>query len=201
MITGITIDDWITSQGDSQLRLNYNLNKDSLVIDAGAYYGLWFNQIYQKYKCKIIAYEPALIRYNACLSLENQDVQVKKLGLFSKSIKAKISDEGDASSIFCDNGEEIDLVDIAEELKLWGNVDLIKINVEGSEYEILERLIELNALNMFKNIQVQFHKNIFLTSAQKRREFIRHFLGKTHHLTYDFEFIWENWEINSTSIP
>ena len=36
-------------------------------------------------------------------------------------------------------------------------IDLLKINVEGSEYEILENIFENNYTTKIKNFQIQFH--------------------------------------------
>ena len=43
-------------------------------------------------------------------------------------------------------------------------------------------------------LQIQFHN--FIPNAEKLREDIREDFSKTHHLTYDYYFIWENWERN-----
>ena len=58
--------------------------------------------------------------------------------------------------------------------------------------ELLEEIINSNLQEKFNNIHVQFHK--FVENSVVRREKIREILQKTHKLTYDFEFIWENWE-------
>ena len=71
-------------------------------------------------------------------------------------------------------------------------VDLIKINVEGGEYSLLERMIDKQIIENFKNIQVQFHK--FFPNSAQRRNAIRNALSKTHFITYDYPFIWENWQ-------
>lgn len=37
------------------------------------------------------------------------------------------------------------------------DIGLMKINIEGGEYELLERMIELGIINKVKDIQIQFH--------------------------------------------
>jgi hypothetical protein len=44
------------------------------------------------------------------------------------------------------------------------------------------------------DIQIQFHD--FVPGARALREERRKMLGATHHLTYDYPFIWENWRRN-----
>ena len=71
-------------------------------------------------------------------------------------------------------------------------VDLIKINIEGGEYALIKRLIDKGLINRFSNIQVQFHD--FIPNAKELRNKLRTQLEKTHKLTYDFPFVWENWQ-------
>ena len=49
---------WIDDKGDSELRLNYNLNEDSVVVDLGGFKGDWSALISEKYSCNIHIFEP-----------------------------------------------------------------------------------------------------------------------------------------------
>ena len=69
----------------------------------------------------------------------------------------------------------------------------MKINVEGCEYEILNRLISTGLISIIDNIQVQFHN--FVEDSKSLKDKISRDLIKTHRLTYQYEFIWENWKI------
>jgi len=71
----------------------------------------------------------------------------------------------------------------------------MKINIEGSEYDLLEHLLETNYVKIIKNIQVQFHD--FVPNAEKRMKRIQEKLQKTHYLTYQYPFVWENWRIKN----
>jgi DNA-binding ferritin-like protein (Dps family) len=62
------------------------------------------------------------------------------------------------------------------------------------EYELLERVIECGLQSQLKNIQVQFHK--IGDDYEERYEKIRAELLKTHHLTYDYPFVWQNFTLN-----
>ena len=70
---------------------------------------------------------------------------------------------------------------------------MIKINIEGSEYDLLEHLIETYFIANIGNIQVQFHN--FIDNAKERMRNIQTNLAKTHKLTYQYEFVWENWKL------
>ena len=51
------------------------------------------------------------------------------------------------------------------------NLDLIKINIEGGEYQVLNRLIDTNLVKNIKNILVQFHD--IDSSSKSERDLIR----------------------------
>ena len=74
-------------------------------------------------------------------------------------------------------------------------VDLMKVNIEGGEYELLEHLIAKGLVPRIRNIQVQFHEDV-IPRAARRMERIQSSLAKTHHLTWQERFIWENWELS-----
>ena len=74
-------------------------------------------------------------------------------------------------------------------------VDLIKINIEGGEYDLLDEIIANNWLSKFKNIQVQYH-DFVIDNPRERMEKIQKELAKTHQLTYQYDFVWENWKLN-----
>ena len=86
-----------------------------------------------------------------------------------------------------------DVIDTIKQLNI-ESIDLIKINIEGEEYDLLERLIsEGSIINKIKNIQVQYHT--FISDAEERREKINNFLQKTHECTWKYEWVWENWKL------
>lgn len=73
-------------------------------------------------------------------------------------------------------------------------IDLMKINIEGAEYDLLEHLIDTGFVEHIKNIQVQFHD--FVPNAEQRMRRIQQRLQQTHSLTYQYPFVWENWKLN-----
>ena len=71
-------------------------------------------------------------------------------------------------------------------------IDLLKLNIEGSEYDVLEKLLNDGKIDIIENIQVQFHT--FIDNCVDRRNNIREKLKNTHIETYCYEFVWENWK-------
>ena len=78
-----------------------------------------------------------------------------------------------------------------------GMVDVCKINIEGAEYDLLEHMIE-NGLHLkCRNLQIQFHAQYPVPNWYNRYEAIREAFSKSHHLTFDFYMVWENWTLSN----
>ena len=180
---------WNSENGDNTHRLNYNLTDNSIVFDLGGYKGEWSEQIINKYNSYIYIFEPGKEFYNIIIEKfrNNDKVKVYHFGVGDSDTSSHILKSDN-------NSETIKIVSINKFIKEnnISNVDLVKINIESAEYVLIESLIESNNLDKFKNIQVQFHT--FIPDCVERRDSIRYHLSKTHKLTYDFTFIWENWE-------
>ena len=191
---------WFQIDGDNTLRLNYNLNRDSVVFDLGGYKGEFAQKIYSKYECEIYIFEPVQKFYQIITDKfkNNSKINAFQFGLSGENKIMKISDTDDSSSVFInsDASQEIQLKSIVEFIngKNIQKVDLIKINIEGGEYEVLESLIASGDIIKFINLQIQFH-DFIIPNAKERMNKIKKELSKTHQLTYEYEFVWENWKL------
>lgn len=187
--------------GDETLRLDYNLNESSIVFDVGGYKGEFARDIFCKYQPLIFIFEPFPEFFEMISKRFIKNVKVKpyNFGLSDQTCKTLIGVNNDASSTISlgTNSREISIVSVLEFIKKNNIqvVDLLKLNIEGGEYSLLEVIIKDGNIQMFKNIQVQFH-DFIIPNAKERMEKIQNELSKTHHLTYQFEFVWENWELN-----
>jgi len=192
---------WFKINGDKTLRLNYDLSKSSIVFDLGGYKGNFAQEIYNRYLCKIFIFEPVKSFYKI---IDDKFKDIPKVttypyGLANEDKELFISDSEDASSVFIDSegSEKIKLKSILNFINNNNNithVDLIKINIEGGEYEVLEALLESGMISIFKNLQIQFH-DFIIDNASERMENIQVQLAKTHKITYQYKFVWENWVI------
>lgn len=194
---------WQEIQGDKKYRINFYkniLNEKSIVFDLGGYRGEWSNEIFEKYNTNIFIFEPIKKFYENIVERfkTNQKIKIFQIGLSNKTENKTISLNKDSSSVFEENPkhtEDIKLYDIVnfiDENNI-NIIDLMKINVEGSEYYILMRLIESGYITKIKHIQVQFHE--FIKNSHIMRNEIRDELSKTHNESYNFDFIWEGWEL------
>jgi FkbM family methyltransferase len=189
---------WFDDKGDETHRINYDLNENSIVFDLGGYLGEWSEKIFNKYGCEIFIFEPVKKYYDEINNKFNNDkIKTFKLGLSDKDSNVDVYDDGAQSSVYLKSGqkENINLVDYNNFINK-NNIefiDLMKINIEGSEFDLLEYIIKNNLHLKIKNIQVQFHK--MFSDSESRRDKIRKELSKTHKLTYDYKFVWENWQL------
>lgn len=188
---------WKSQKGDKTLRVNYpNLNEKSIIFDVGGYEGQWASDIYSKYNCKIFIFEPVK-EFSQNISKrfsKNKKIKSYNFGLSNITKEATISEDKDASSLYSNGKEKIQLISISEFIikNKINKIDLLKLNVEGEEYNILNNLISTNIINKVNQIQVQFHRNIKNYKEEYLR--IKEKLSKTHELTWCFPFIWENWK-------
>lgn len=190
---------WFEQKADSSLRLEYPLRETSVVLDLGGYHGDWAAKIHERYGSVIYIFEPVpmfaeLIRARF---ISAPNIRVCNYGLAAEDVSASISVSEDSSSTIRSFGSrkmEIELRDIVRVVGAIGvsRIDLIKINIEGGEFALLRRLIDSGLIANIVDIQVQFHE--FVPDAWALRRTIREDLARTHQLTYDFPFVWENWK-------
>lgn len=194
---------WKEENGNDTLRMDYDLNQQSIIFDLGGYKGQWASDIFARYACRVEVFEPYPL-FAAAITQRfqhNPKITVHTFGLDRSDEKQFLSVDADATSLFktqgSDKAVEVELKRAKDFLQA-GNfeqIDLMKINIEGGEYNLLEHLIEEGLITRLKNIQVQFHH--FMPNAKARMQAIQAELSKTHELTYQFEFLWENWKIKS----
>jgi FkbM family methyltransferase len=194
----IAVREWFDDRGDETLRLDYPLNSQSIVLDVGGYMGDWANSIFEKYGAVIHVFEPVSSFYTSMENrfLTNLKVTVHHYGLSdsSKNVEIALQEDGSSTVRFeSDRKERIKLVDIVDFIDKYKieEIDLIKINIEGGEYELLERMFEMDIIKKCKNLQIQFHD--FYPESKKCRASLREKLRLTHQITYDYYFVWENW--------
>lgn len=191
---------WFKVQGDKTLRLDYPLGENSLVLDLGGYEGQWASDIFSKYCCRIHIFEPVPTFADNIDKrfASNPKITIHKSGLGGESRDEQLSISADGSSMFA-KGHDTVTIRIEKAGDFFRDngiqfVDLMKINIEGGEYELLEHLIETGYIVNIRDIQVQFHE--FVPGAEERMQAIQRQLEKTHHLTYQYPFVWENWTRN-----
>jgi FkbM family methyltransferase len=191
---------WLKDNGDETLRIDYNLEHNSIVFDLGGYKGDFADTIYQKYQCTIYIFEPVEEFYLHIKDRfkNNSKIKVFQVGLSNKNDSMEINVSNDSYSVFkTDGNKEVIKLEAVSEFLENNNItqiDLFKINIEGGEFDILPELIKTNFINNISNLQIQFHN--FINNAEEKRDTIRTKLLNTHKETYNYYFIWEGWSLN-----
>lgn len=190
---------WVANNGDNTLLIKYRINSRSTVIDIGGYTGSFSDQILSLYNPRLIIFEPVKKYYKILKNkyANNKNVKVYNYGLSNKNHTQNIYLSKDGTSLVKKSGksEKVKLVDASHVFKKIGYVDLVSINIEGAEYDVLERLINTGATKKIKFIQVQFHP--FVLDAAKRRSSIINNIRRTHKINFSYPFVWESFELKN----
>lgn len=187
------------SNGGEEQRYQYpGLNSNSIILDLGGYKGDFVAELFSRYQSKCYVFEPykpyakeISNRFKA-----NEHIVVYDYGLSTTDEDQLINVDGESSSIYKSNkNQEIiqlkDIVTVLAEINIT-TIDLIKINIEGSEYDLLNYIIDSDLIQKIDNLQIQFHD--FVPNAVDRMRLIQDRLSITHYPTYQYDFIWENWK-------
>lgn len=196
---------WFKDAGDQNLRLDYQLNNDSIVFDVGGYEGTWAEDIYNKFQSTIYIFEPVP---EYAENIKKKFANKHKLltfpyGLSDKNYDLDITLNDDNSSFYIKKGGAVIKTQVKEfsekllaELGV-SKIDLMKINIEGAEYDLLNHMIDNGTIKLVDNLQIQFHN--FVPDAIAKRNAIREQLKQTHKETWCYEFVWENWSTQPLS--
>lgn len=194
---------WCGAVGENPNLLHEaDINADSVVIDAGAYIGDWAQDIIDRYNPTIHAFEPDPRNFKR-LGERSQScprIIAHEFGLGDKNERVRMTLEYLGSSMFPESNTDDDVpsaeVEIRDIVDVWQSlefdrVDFMKINIEGAEFPLLERMMSADLLKNVDCYLIQFHE--WHPGAYARRRRIREALSITHQLEWDHHFVWEKW--------
>lgn len=196
---------WYADPRHETLREDYPLDSSSVVFDVGGYKGEWATAIFARFVCRIEIFE-AVPEFATKLEEKfafNPKISVHPVALGASDGSTVIHVRSDVSSTqFAPAGSHKSHVVVRDVASFVSpkpaTVDLLKLNVEGGEYAILERLLDAGLMPSIRYLQVQFHDHI--PGAERRLAGIESRLAATHRLMWRFPFIWESWEPKSSSL-
>jgi FkbM family methyltransferase len=176
------------------------LNETSIVLDLGGYIGTYCALINQITPCNIYVFEPIKEYFNHCSERfkNNKNIRVFNFGVGASDDTIQISKAGDSSSAYRTNGDTEECIvrnyrEFLNSQKI-GFVDVMKINIEGGEYDVLPYLISSGEITSVGKIQVQFHN--LTKDSKSRKDEICNDLSCTHELKWSSgEFVWEEWAL------
>lgn len=156
------------------------LTRADMVIDVGANVGL-VSECIARRGPKVISFEPNVAAFTklqiVAEKFKNIDARNVAVGTKNKIVKLYLhkdsatskDDLSQASSLLSNKPnvstelfEEIQEIDFAEFiLSLKSPIELLKIDIEGFEIELINHLLDKNALNEVKKVYVETHENKF----------------------------------------
>jgi FkbM family methyltransferase len=191
---------WFARRGDQTLRVEFpELGPDSTVLDLGGYKGDWTAEIARRYDARVFVFEPIKGYHdNICARFAaSPKVHPCQFGLGARDDTLDMGHSADGTGAFmkASSSETVQLVEAAKFLhdNSIDRIDLLKINIEGGEYELLEHLIATGDIHKVRRLQVQFHD--FVPDAIARRARIVERLSATHTQSWCYYFVWEEWKL------
>ncbi len=191
---------WRKENGDHLHRYDCPLDTGSVVFDMGGFEGSWAAEVFSRYACHVEIFEPAPAFAEKIKTrfAKNPNLRVHTCGLAARTRTEHLSLSSDASSVFIKpEGATvpIELVDAKDwfDSNPTPRVDFMKINIEGGEYELLERLIETELISRVMHLHIQFHN--IAPDSESRMKAIRNKLALTHDALFHYTFVWDGWRL------
>jgi FkbM family methyltransferase len=200
---------YFAAKKNPELLVDVDLPSPAVVLDVGAYEGSWSMRLLdrtalrQRLDVRIHAFEPEPSAVERCRRTIADELRIElhPFGLAGRRRNEKLTVGGPGSSIYTDprssrafESVEIELRDVADVLDAMevDRIDFIKINIEGGEFELLDRLHETGWLRRIDRIIVQFHE--FAPDAYRSRRRNRRQLAETHRCTWNYRWVYERWD-------
>lgn len=184
---------------DPGFRNRYPLGPDSVVLDFGGYDGVWALEMTEAYGCRVHAFEPVpeLFAKMAAATADDPRITCWPFGVGATDATLSFSVGGPGSSSVGGAADwpsvEGQVRDVDAALREVGldHVDLCKLNIEGAEYDVLDRMAETGWFERIDHLQIQFHDTHPDAFARRRR--IRRALRRTHDQVWNYDWVFESW--------
>jgi FkbM family methyltransferase len=180
---------WERCQGERTLRLDYAMAPGDIVLDIGGFEGQWASDIFGTSLCTVHVFEPVPPLAEA--------IRRRFAGNPHMEVHAVAIGAADGTLQVAVDGEEMMEVPMRRFVDVvgkygWQEIALMKVNVEGGEYELLEHVLDTGLISRIRHLQVKFHD--FVPNAHKRMLALQARLRATHEMSYYFPFVWESWQ-------
>ena len=200
-IMASSVNNWNAAKGDYELRVHsFNLSKGDVVFDVGAYQADWSKRMLQSYPgIELIAFEP-VEKYcdDFVANIGDMPYTLHKIGLSDHRGELFIDETGLSTSLGSDGDTKIIVEDIREYVVQFDNINVLKLNIEGSEYPCLRALIDAGLISRIDNIIVQFHPvNDSVDESYSAWGSLAKMLAQTHDIEFSYPFIWEKWTLRT----
>jgi FkbM family methyltransferase len=187
------------TMANRDILVDVDIDRTSMVLDVGAFNGDWSQKIWDRYQPTIHGFEPAPSGHQSMAKrfYGNERVQAHDYGLGAGDTTAALALRGPGSSIYDEPGRfgavDVRIRDVVEVLDELGlkEIDLLKVNIEGGEYDLIDRLEESGWLPHIRLLLVQFHE--WHPKAYRRRRQNRRAFSRDHEEVWNYPWVWEYW--------
>ena len=197
------------AQRRPDLLVDVELPAGAVVLDVGAYEGHWSTRVlahaerHGQTDLHIHAFEPdpsSVELFRRALGADRR-VALHPFGLGGRDRTEMLAVGGAGSSVFVapdapgfHGAEAVELRDVDGVLRSLGieRIDLVKVNIEGGEYELFDRFHDTGWLGRTGTVFVQFHE--FAPDAYRARRRVRRALEHTHRCTWSHTWVFERWD-------
>lgn len=186
--------------GGNALVFDAPVRTGDIVIDAGGFEGDWTAKMLVRYGCRSEIYEPVPEFADHCRQVfaRNSLVKVHAAGVGGSTRLTSFHIAQDGTSEFINAGNQsqtlttqiLDIAQIINELDT-DQIACLKLNIEGGEYEVLERLIETGQIARLRSLVIQFHRQP--ADYEARYQALQSQLATTHTCEWRYPMVWEKW--------
>lgn len=150
-----------------------DINSESVVLDLGSNYGDFLKALAPA-GCTIHSFEPHPMFYGKILESYGKydNITFHKKAAWNRNevkkfyFKNSPTAENGGATLMSEKTnitnlslyKEVECIDISELIQSIGHIDVLKMDVEGAEYEILNRIYETGALKCIKSIYFEDHE-------------------------------------------
>jgi len=157
-------------------RYGCTIDKDDIVVDVGANVGIFANLASQKGAKKIYSFEPGDLAMSCLVKNAPSNAELFKyaLGNVDGKVNLYLPSEGDTMSASCKmkyrlkNMVDATTIDNLFADGVFDKIDFLKIDAEGSEFDIINGISD-NNLKKIKKIAMEYHSNML---GETPKEFI-----------------------------
>lgn len=180
--------DWIKTNGDNTLALDWPIDEDSVIWDIGGFTGSWSLRMAKKHNPIIHFFEPMTWAINrAGVDLQNYKVTLHNIALWIHGGEMSLGGFGtDGASLLkpeYKDQRDVLVCDVEEAMHRFGPVDVCLMNIEGGEFVLIPYMIGLDLMKHIKYFWAQFH--LFVPGVGRKLPAIQKMLSLTHDLLWD----------------
>lgn len=191
---------------DEDLRYDHVLTPEDVVWDVGAHEGEFAARIHCQYGCTVRMFE-ILPRLHELLTrrFTLEAFKIEGYGLGASDLDVRVDDNGDRTSLLLpDPWQEMVTIRRVSGI-LHEPIALMKVNIEGGEYDLIDDLIDADKIVLVKHLQVQFHHWVFMEdgalfevpNALERYVQVTTALAQTHQRDWGIPWVWESWSLRT----